>query len=97
MHDRATDEEQQAQRRQLANGFGNTLTRAFEIAMVPVVLGLIGYGVDRLAGTRVVFAVLLAVLGLAGTVVKLYYGYRYEMEQHEADAPWRRQPRKGAA
>jgi hypothetical protein len=84
------------EKRKLANGFGQGLTRAFELALVPLLFGLGGYAVDRWLGTRFLFATLLALFALVGTGVKLYYGYAREMEQLEADAPWRRQPRPGA-
>jgi len=85
------DDREQLERRKLANGFGLGLSRAFEIALVPVVLGLMGYGLDRLIGTRIVFTVILALVGLIGTFAKLYYGYRYDMEALEAAGPWRKQ------
>jgi hypothetical protein len=90
----SVDDAAQLERRKLANGFGLGLSRAFEIALVPLVLGLLGFGVDRLLGTKVVFTILLSLFGLAGTFVKLYYGYRHDMEAIEADGPWRKQARE---
>jgi F0F1-type ATP synthase assembly protein I len=60
----------------------------YELAFSPVLLALIGYGLDRVVGTVPVITITFAVLGLVGAVVKLYFGYRSEMEQHEANGPW---------
>jgi hypothetical protein len=94
VEDKAAKEAAQAERRALHNGFGASLSRAFEIALVPLILGLMGFGLDRWLGTRIVFAVALALFGLVGTFVKLYYGYRADMEAIESDAPWRKQGRE---
>ena len=60
----------------------------WELALSPVLLALVGYGLDRLFGIVPVLTVLFAVGGLAGAVTKLYFGYRTEMEAHEAAGPW---------
>lgn len=60
----------------------------YELALSPVLLALIGYGLDRLFGTVPLLTVVFAVLGLAGAVIKLYVNYRAEMEAHEAAGPW---------
>ena len=61
---------------------------AIELVFSPLLLALVGYGLDRLFGTVPVLTIIFAVVGLAGAVAKLYYGYRAEMEQHEANGPW---------
>lgn len=61
---------------------------SFELVMSPLLLALIGYGLDRWLGTVPVLTVIFAVVGFAGACVKLYYGYRVEMDEHEAGAPW---------
>ena len=65
-------------------------TGGFELVFSPLLLALVGYGLDRLLGTLPVLTIVFAVLGLVGAVVKLYFTYRYEMEQHEANGPWAR-------
>jgi F0F1-type ATP synthase assembly protein I len=62
---------------------------SFELALAPVILGLLGLLLDRALGTVPVFLVLFTVLGFAGAGVKIYYTYRYEMAQHEADVAWK--------
>jgi F0F1-type ATP synthase assembly protein I len=63
-------------------------TGGYELVLSPLLLALIGYGLDRWFGTVPVITVIFAVVGLAGAVIKLYYGYRSEMEAHEANGPW---------
>ena len=75
------------ERRELAQQVHRT-TGGYELVFSPLVLALIGFGLDRLFGTVPVLTILFAVVGLAGAVAKLYYGYRSEMEQHEANGPW---------
>jgi F0F1-type ATP synthase assembly protein I len=60
----------------------------WELALSPVLLALIGYGLDRWFGIVPVLTVVFAVVGLVGAVAKLYLGYRAEMEAHEAAGPW---------
>ena len=84
------DEHEQGQRRHLNKGFGASLNNAFEIALIPVLFAGVGWLIDALLGTGPVFLVILAVLGLAGTVAKLYYGYNREMGEMEQAGPWRR-------
>jgi F0F1-type ATP synthase assembly protein I len=62
----------------------------YELALSPLVLALVAFVVDRWLGTTPILTIMAAVIGLAGAVVKLYYGYTREMDQHDADAPWSR-------
>ncbi len=88
----AIDQRDQDDRRKVNQGFGASLSHAFEIAMVPLVFAGFGWLADQVLGTGWVFAAILAVIGLAGTFVKLYYGYCHEMVQLEESGPWRRTP-----
>ncbi len=78
-----------SQRRELTQQMGRT-TGGYELVFSPLLLALIGYGLDRLFGTLPILTIVFAVLGLLGAVTKLYYSYRSEMEQHEASGPWAR-------
>ncbi|MEJ5256218.1 MAG: AtpZ/AtpI family protein [Acidimicrobiales bacterium] len=60
----------------------------FELAFSPVILALLGLLLDRSIGTTPIVTVTFAVVGFAGVCVKLFYGYKTEMEQHEANAQW---------
>ena len=75
---------------QLYNGFGDTLARAFEMAMAPVLFTGLGYLIDRWLGTRPIFLVIFAVLGVVGAVLKAWYAYVASMRAHEEGAPWHR-------
>ena len=72
------------ERRELYNGFGETLARAFEIAVTPLLFGLFGHLLDGAAGTSPLFTIVLFLLAVVGLAVKLYYGYVEEMKVHEA-------------
>ncbi len=87
------DEHEQEQRRHLNKGFGASLNNAFEIAMIPLLFAGVGWVIDAVLGTGPVFLAILAVLGLTGTVAKLYYGYNREMVEMEQTGPWRQTSR----
>jgi len=76
-----------SQRRELSEQVHRS-TGGFELVFSPLLLALVGYGLDRLFGTVPVLTIVFAVIGLAGAVIKLYCTYRLEMEQHEANGPW---------
>ena len=82
---------EQEERRQLNQGFGAALTNAFDMALIPVAFAAIGWLIDRGLGTRWVFTAILALVGLVGVSVKLYYRYSNDMAELEASGPWRRQ------
>jgi len=68
-----------AARRDLNNGFGNTLARSFEFAVTPTLFAAVGYYIDSRVGTTLVFTILLLVLALAGTIIRWYYDYSMQM------------------
>ncbi len=76
--------------RELWSGLGDTLARAFEFVGTPVLFGFFGHAADGRLGTRPLLTVFLVVFALAGTFVRMYYGYETAMKQHEARAAWRR-------
>ena len=80
---------EQRERQVLWNGFGTTLTRAFEFALTPVVFGLLGAGVDHVLGTWPVFMILFGLFAVAGLAVRSYYSYVAEMAEHERKLPGR--------
>ncbi len=75
-------------------GFGDGMSRAFELVVTPALFGLLGLGIDHVAGTSPVFVVALGLFGVVGTFVRLWYGYDAEMRSHEASSRWA--PRTGA-
>ena len=77
-------------KRDLYNGFGDSLARAVEFVAVPAVFGFLGHVLDGAVGTGSLFTVVLVVFALAGTFVRSYYAYEAAMKEHEARLPWRR-------
>ena len=76
-----------SQRRELTQSM-NRSHGSFELVVSPLIFALIGYGLDRWIGTTPWLTVIFAIIGLAGAVVKIYYGYEVEMRQHESEGPW---------
>jgi F0F1-type ATP synthase assembly protein I len=76
-----------SQRRELTKEMGRT-TGGYELVFSPLLLALVGFGIDKLLGTLPLFTILFAVLGLIGAVTKIVYTYNSEMEQHEKSGPW---------
>ena len=71
-------------RRDLYNGFGDTMARAFEVVFTPLLFGLLGWWIDGRTHTRPVFALTLGILVLLYTLWKLSKGYIATM-QRETD------------
>jgi len=76
------------ERRDLYRGFGDTMARAFELVVTPLLFALAGWALDRWLGTGPAFAVGLGLLAVVGMSLRLYYGYTAEMARHEQGAPW---------
>jgi hypothetical protein len=68
-----------AARRELNNGFGNTLSRSFEFAVTPTIFAALGYGVDRWLDTSVVFTIVLLLIAIAGMSIRWYYDYQHSI------------------
>lgn len=66
-----------------------------DLALTPVVFGLIGWLIDRVMGTSPVFTIAVAAVGVAGTAVKIKLGYDKDMAAFDNDAATR--PRQVAA
>lgn len=77
-------------KRAMNQGFGDGMSRAFELVVTPLVFGGLGFLVDQVAGTGPVFVVAFAVFGVIGTFVRLWYGYDQEMRTHEQAGRWAR-------
>ena len=79
-----------AARQQTYQGFGDTLAVAFELAVTPVVFGLIGYGLDRWLGIVPLLTTVLVLFAIAGLSVRMWFDYDTRMKAHEAQGPWAR-------
>ena len=77
-------------RRDLYNGFGDGLSRAFELAVTPVVFGFFGFLADRWLGIVPVLTITAAVFALCGGFVRMWYAYDAQMKVHESAGPWSR-------
>ena len=62
----------------------------FELVLSPLLLALIGFGLDRLIGITPVLTVLFAIIGVAGAVTIVVIGYDREMGEHMQHAAWKR-------
>ena len=67
-------------RRDLYNGFGDTMARAFEVVFTPFLFGLLGWWIDGRTHTRPLFALTLGILVLLYTLWKLSRGYVTKMD-----------------
>ncbi len=70
----------------LNRGFSDALGRGVDLALTPVVFGLVGWLIDRVAGTSPVFTILVATIGVVGTAVKIKLGYDKDMAEHTTGA-----------
>ncbi|HEX9681859.1 MAG TPA: AtpZ/AtpI family protein [Acidimicrobiales bacterium] len=75
-------------KRELYNGAGNTLSRAIEMVVVPVVFALIGAWVDRILSTGPLIMILMVLFAVAGLAVRSYYAYGEDMRRQQEGAPW---------
>jgi len=66
-------------RRESYQGFGETLARSFELVGAPLIFGFGGHFLDRWLGTSPWFLIVLSLVALAGTAVRMYYGYEHDM------------------
>ncbi|MGE0794880.1 MAG: AtpZ/AtpI family protein [Acidimicrobiia bacterium] len=76
--------------RHLYNGFGNALSRAFELVVTPLVFALAGWFVDRWLDTSPTFVLVLGGFGFAGVCARTYFQYVDAMAAHDAELPSRR-------
>ncbi len=75
-------------KRALNEGFGDGMSRAFELVVTPLVFAGLGFLVDLMAGTGPGFTIAFAVFGVVGTFVRMWYGYDQEMRSHESTGAW---------
>lgn len=77
---------------QLYNGAGEGMSRAFELALTPAVIGFLGYLLDRWLGMVPVFTIVFFLVAMVGLVARLWYAYDAEMRRHESAGPWATTP-----
>ena len=78
---------EQRDQQELWNGFGDTLARALEYVLTPLLFGLLGAGLDRVFGTSPVLMIALGAVAVVGLALRSYYVYAEEMRVHEQRLP----------
>ena len=73
---------------ELYNGAGEGMSRAFELAVTPVIIGGLGYLLDRWLGLVPVLTIVFFLVAMVGLVARLWYAYDAEMVRHEKAGPW---------
>ena len=73
---------------ELYNGAGEGLSRAFELAVTPAVIGGLGYLLDRWLGILPVLTIVFFLIAVFGVAARMYYAYDAKMKEHDALSPW---------
>ncbi len=55
-------------------------TGGYELVFSALLLGLLGFGIDRWLGTAPFFVITLSVLGFLGAAISLYYRFKEDMQ-----------------
>lgn len=77
-------------RQDLYQGFGNAMGQAFELVGAPLLMGLVGFFLDRWLGFTPVLTIVFALWGLIGGALRAYYAYAEKMRLAQVDKPWSR-------
>lgn len=64
------------------------MSRAFELAITPLIFGAAGFGLDTLFGIRPVLTIGFAAFAVVGLFVRTWYGYDAEMRSIESKSAW---------
>jgi F0F1-type ATP synthase assembly protein I len=73
---------------ELYNGAGEGLSRAFELALTPAIIGGFGYLLDLWLGLTPIFTIIFFLVAMGGVIARMYYAYDLKMKEHEAASPW---------
>ena len=94
--DDSSDDRDQRDRRQTWTGFSDALARGIELVVTPLLFGLGGWYLDRWAGTRPLFTLLLFLLTVAVMFARMYYAYTATMQEHDRAGAWAPRPAAGS-
>jgi len=72
-------------RRELNQGFGDSLARAFELVLTPVLMGAVGWFIDARLGTKPFVALALFLFTVVYLFWKLFTRYDAAMKAKEAE------------
>jgi len=78
-----------SERRELNNGFGEALSRAFELVVTPAIFGVAGYFLDRALGVVPLFTLVFSLFVLGYEFWKFWRLYEADMVRHEQSLPGR--------
>ena len=95
--DETLDDRELRHRREAWDGFGEGLARGVELVATPLIFGLGGWYLDRWAGTRPLFTLILFVVAVVGMAARMYYAYAAAMEEHDRAGVWARTSRPASA
>lgn len=77
-------------RQKMNRGYSDGMSRAFEVALVPVVFGGLGWLVDSALGTKPAFLLAFVIFAVVGMFLRIWIRYNNEMAQEEAGKVWNR-------
>ena len=95
--DRSLDKTANNHPRQTWKGFDDAFARGIELVATPLLFGLGGWYLDRWAGTRPLFTLILFVVAVVGMAARMYYAYAAVMEEHDRAGVWARTSRPASA
>ncbi len=55
-------------------------TGGYELVFSALIMGFLGYAVDRWAGTTPVFVLVFSVFGFLGAAVSIYYRFKHQLQ-----------------
>lgn len=84
------DTTERAERRRAYAAASDGQNQAFELAIIPALFGLAGYGLDRWVGMVPVFTIVMAIVAFVGLGVRAWYQYDAKMGVLERDGLWNR-------
>lgn len=70
-------------KRELNNGFGESLAKAFELVVTPGIFGFFGWLLDHKVGTTPLFTLLFTLAVFGYVAWKLWGSYERQMQVHE--------------
>jgi F0F1-type ATP synthase assembly protein I len=77
--------DQLRERRELNQGFGDSLAQAFEVVATTAIFFFIGWLIDRWLGTAPVFMIVLSLVCLVGKLYLMLVAYNEKMKRLEAE------------
>ncbi len=84
---------EQGEQGELYQGFGDSLSRSFELAITPPIIGGLGYLLDRWLGIVPLLTIVFFLTAMIGLIATMWYGYDARMKTHEQSGPWAKDAR----